>query len=101
MKSQQVTQELKQLFQVETNDGIVPAIEKVLAVRTAAPLGATVIIAGGQIMSVPFGLSNPPTLQEIEALQRTFRSLADSLDRQKVEIIKAEVVAEMSGGEEK
>jgi len=101
MKSQQITQQLKQLFKVNTNDEIVPAIEKVLGAKVAVPLGATVIIANGQSMLVPFGLSNPPTLAEVDTLQRTFRSLADSLDGQKVELIKAAVVAEMSESEEK
>jgi len=96
MKSPQITQKLKELFRVSTNDEIIPAIEKVLASKVAAPFGATVVIAGGQVVSVPIGLSNPPTLEEVDALQRAFRSLANSLDGQKIELIKAAVVAEMN-----
>jgi len=101
MKSPQITQKLKELFRVGTNDEIIPAIEKVLASKVAAPFGAIVIAANGQFTSTPFGLSNPPTLAEIETLQRAFRSLADLLDGQKVELIKAQVMAEMSEAGEK
>jgi len=96
MKSQQITKRLKELFGVSTNDKIVPAIEAALSAKIAAPLGATVIIANGQVSSTPFGLSNPPRLEEVEVLQRVFRSLADSLDQQKVALIRAEVEAQVN-----
>ena len=100
MKSPQITQKLKQLFNVSTNDEIIPAIETVLSARSALPLGVTIIIANGQVVSTPFGLSSPPKIAEIETLQNVFRSLANSLDRQKVELIRAELARQMKNDEQ-
>ena len=94
MKSEEVTKELKDSFNVTTNEEIMPALEAALSAKTAPPLGATVYIAGGQLFPPAiFGLSNPPRLAEIEALQRAFRMLADALDRDKAALIRAEVMA--------
>ena len=96
MKSDQVTKALKDGFNVATNEEIMPAVQAALGAKTAPPLGVTVILANGQITSVPFGLSNPATLAEIEALQRTLHSLVDALDKEKVTLIRAEVTAQLT-----
>ena len=97
MKSDAVTGQLKDKLGLTKNDEIIPAIEAALQEKIAPPLGATVIIgAGGQIAFSPFGLSNPPTLQEVETLQQKFRTLADSLDKQKVEILRSEITAQLA-----
>jgi len=97
MKSTDITNRLKELFDVSTNDEIVPAIETALGAKSTPPLGATVYISGGKLFPPAiFGLSNPPKLVEIEALQRAFRAMADALDRDRTALIRAEVEAEMN-----
>ena len=97
MKSDDVTRQLKSKLGLTKNDEIIPAIEAALSTETASPLGATVIIgAGGKITFSPFGLSSPPTLQEVEALRRVFRTLDDSLEEQKVRILREEMTAQLA-----
>ena len=96
MKSETITKQLKDVLDVATNDEILPALETAMSAKAAPPLGATIVIAGGQLLSPAiFGLSNPAKLSEIETLQRAFRSLADVLDRDRAALIRAEVAAEL------
>ena len=97
MKSDAVTGQLKDKLGLTKNDEIIPAIEAALSAKDASPLGATVIISpNGKITFSPFGLSNPPTLQEVEALRRVFRTLDDSLEEQKVRILREEMTAQLA-----
>ena len=96
MKSDQVTKELKDSLSVATNEEIMPALQTALAGKAAPPLGTTIYISGGQLFPpVIFGLSTPPRLAEIEALQQALRRVAEALDQDKVRLIRAELTAEI------
>jgi hypothetical protein len=95
MKSADITEQLKEFFSVTRNDEILPRLDQVL---NTPPLGATIVIVNNKMTLSPFGLSNPPTLREISALQQALRGLANSLDEQKTQVIRAEIEAQLGKG---
>ncbi len=92
MESKQITNTLKEQLNVSRNDEILPALERVI---NAPPLGLTILIVNGRTVSTPIGLVNPVAVTQIEALQQALRDVANAMDRQKVELIRRDVKAEL------
>lgn len=95
MKATELAKTLRERLNVTCNNEILPAFDQAMIIASAPPIGATVILSNGNIASSPFGLSNPPTLAEVDALQQAFRMVANSMEQQKVALVRQEVLAEM------